>query len=62
MRSGIEPEHIPHIFQRYYRATEDNSGLGLGLAIAKRICDHYGWRLEVASTPGKGSEFAVLFP
>jgi signal transduction histidine kinase len=59
---GIEPEHIPHIFERYYRATDSSSGLGLGLAIAKRICDHYGWRLEVASTPGKGSEFAVLFP
>jgi len=60
--TGIEPEHIPHIFERYYRATENSSGLGLGLAIAKRICDHYGWRLEAASTPGKGSEFAVLFP
>ena len=60
--TGIEPEHIPHIFQRHYRATEHNNGLGLGLAIVKRICDHYGWRLEVASTPGKGSEFAILFP
>ncbi|HEX6004191.1 MAG TPA: HAMP domain-containing sensor histidine kinase [Burkholderiales bacterium] len=60
--SGIAPEHLSHIFERYYRAREHDAGMGLGLAIVKRICDHYGWRLEVSSTPGHGSEFSLLFP
>jgi signal transduction histidine kinase len=60
--TGIAAEHLPHIFERYYRAEGGGSGQGLGLAIVKRICDYYGWRLEVTSTPDQGSEFAVLFP
>jgi signal transduction histidine kinase len=60
--AGIASEHLPHLFERYYRADDRGSGFGLGLAIVKRICDHYGWRVEVASEPGRGSGFAIVFP
>jgi signal transduction histidine kinase len=60
--AGIASEHLPHLFERYYRAEDRGSGFGLGLAIVKRICDHYGWRVEVASEPGRGSGFAIVFP
>jgi signal transduction histidine kinase len=59
--AGIASEHLPHLFERYYRAEDRGSGFGLGLAIVKRICDHYGWRVEVASEPGRGSGFAIVF-
>lgn len=60
--AGIAAEHLPHLFERYYRADDRRGGIGLGLAIVKRICDHYGWRVEVASEPGRGSAFAIVFP
>jgi signal transduction histidine kinase len=60
--TGIPAEHLPHLFERYYRGDEQGDGLGLGLAIVKRICDHYGWRIEVESKPGRGSTFAIVFP
>ncbi|HJQ62419.1 MAG TPA: HAMP domain-containing sensor histidine kinase [Burkholderiales bacterium] len=59
--SGIAAAHLPHLFERYYRGEDRGSGLGLGLAIVKRICDQYGWRLEVTSEPGRGSDFAIVF-
>jgi signal transduction histidine kinase len=63
--SGIDPRHIPHIFDRFYRAgdTPDHrSGAGLGLAIARDIVLALGGTLTVNSTPGMGSRFEVSFP
>jgi signal transduction histidine kinase len=60
--TGIASEHLPHLFDRYYRADDRGSGFGLGLAIVKRICDHYGWRIEVTSEPGRGSGFTIVLP
>jgi signal transduction histidine kinase len=60
--SGIAARHLPHLFERYYRADDQGNGFGLGLAIVKRICEHYGWRVEVESEPGRGSSFAIDFP
>jgi signal transduction histidine kinase len=59
---GISAEHLPRIFDRFFRAEGASAGAGLGLAIVKRICDHYGWGIEVTSTPTSGSTFAITFP
>lgn len=59
--AGIAAEHLPRLFERFYRPGGRRDGLGVGLAIVKRICDHYGWRVNVRSTPGVGSEFTVTF-
>ncbi len=63
---GIAPEHLPHVFERFYRAdpgrARTQGGSGLGLAIAKGLTEAQGGRVEAASTPGQGSTFAVVLP
>jgi len=63
---GIPEEHIPRIFERFYRVDKARSrqlgGTGLGLAIVKHIVQAHGGRVEVESTPGKGSTFRVVLP
>jgi len=58
---GIAPEVMPHIFEEYYQADNPHrdrrKGLGLGLAIVRRIEQLLGCRVEVESEPGKGSTF-----
>jgi signal transduction histidine kinase len=56
---GIAPEHQPQLFERYFRGDNTPDGLGLGLAIVRRICDDLGWKVEVQSRPGAGSTFTV---
>jgi len=56
--SGIAPEHMPHIFERFYRAAPHSSGSGLGLALAMWIANRHGTDLSVESTPGHGSCFS----
>jgi len=60
---GIPPEHLPHIFDRFYRVDKARSraggGTGLGLAIVKGIAEQHGGRVSVISEPGKGSTFTV---
>jgi two-component system sensor histidine kinase BaeS len=66
MGPGIAEEHIPFIFNRFYRADEDRSresgGTGIGLAIAKEFVEAHGGRIEVQSTVGKGTCFRVYLP
>ena len=57
--AGIAPEHLPHLFERFYRASGRPEGLGLGLAIVREVCDRNGWRIEVSSAPGSGSTFSL---
>ena len=57
--AGIAPEHLPHLFERFYRASDRPEGLGLGLAIVREVCDRNGWRIEVSSTLGSGSTFTL---
>jgi len=61
---GIAPEHLPHIFERFYRADPARTagGTGLGLAIAGQIATMHGGRIDVASQLGRGSRFTFWLP
>ncbi len=61
---GITPEALPHIFDRFQRGDESHTtrGLGLGLAIARRVLELHRGRIEVQSQPGKGSTFTLVLP
>ncbi len=64
--TGIDPQDLPHIFERFYRAdkSRDRStgGAGLGLAIARQVVELHGSVLEVESRPGEGARFAFSLP
>jgi signal transduction histidine kinase len=59
---GIEPDHLPHIFDRFFQAgrphRNPNKGAGLGLAIARRILQLHDSAITVDSTPGAGASFS----
>jgi two-component system phosphate regulon sensor histidine kinase PhoR len=60
---GIQPEILPHIFERFYHMDKSGDqlyeGLGLGLAITKQVIEQHKGHLDVVSTPGKGSTFIM---
>lgn len=58
---GIEKEKIKDIFNRYYRATAQSGGFGIGLNIVQNICHNYNIKIEVQSELNKGSSFTFLF-
>jgi two-component system heavy metal sensor histidine kinase CusS len=63
--SGIEPQHLPHIFDRFYRADaarSSNESTGLGLAVVKSIAELHGGQVRVQSEVGKGSRFTLWWP
>ncbi len=61
---GIAPQHLPHIFERFYRVDKARSralgGTGLGLAIVKYIVEAHGGEVKVESQPGLGATFKIL--
>lgn len=63
---GIEPENIPHLFERFYRTdwarAKDSAGTGLGLPIVKEIMDAHGGSISVTSDVNKGSVFTLRLP
>jgi signal transduction histidine kinase len=63
---GIPAEHLPNIFERFYRADQARSrvagGSGIGLAVVKQIVEAHGGRVWVASRPGQGATFGLVFP
>ena len=63
---GIGPEHLPRIFERFYRVDKARSrelgGTGLGLAIVKHLAESIGAVVAVTSEPGKGACFTVAVP
>ncbi len=64
--SGIENEHIPHIFDRFYKASKSRESSrgnsGLGLAITKEIVEAHKGDIWIESIPGKGSTFCFTIP
>ncbi|MBI3969242.1 MAG: HAMP domain-containing protein [Chloroflexi bacterium] len=63
---GIAPEHLPHVFKRFYRADKSRSRAeghaGLGLAIVKYVVEAHGGTVTVSSKPGQGTTFVVSLP
>jgi signal transduction histidine kinase len=63
---GIPEEHLPHIFDRFYRIDKarnrEDGGTGLGLAIVQSLAQAHDGRVNVTSTPGEGSTFTVYLP
>lgn len=61
--TGIEPEHVPHLFERFYQADPKAvKGTGVGLALSKELVELHGGSISVKSTYSKGSEFLVVLP
>jgi two-component system, OmpR family, phosphate regulon sensor histidine kinase PhoR len=60
---GIQPEHLNHVFDRFYRVdksrSRDAGGTGLGLSIVKHIIESHKQTINVRSTPGQGSTFGI---
>jgi two-component system heavy metal sensor histidine kinase CusS len=62
---GISPDHLPHIFDRFYRvpgASKEKQGLGLGLSFVAWIVKAHGGSIHADSTPGKGTRFTINLP
>ncbi len=63
---GIEPEHLPKVFERFYRADASRQrgtgGFGLGLAIVKQLVEAHGGRIWADSEPGCGTCFSFTLP
>jgi signal transduction histidine kinase len=62
--SGIAPEDLPHVFERFYKAdrARQRRGTGLGLAVVKHTVEAHGGSVSVESELGKGSTFRFSIP
>ncbi|WP_369699476.1 sensor histidine kinase [Deinococcus sp. YIM 77859] len=63
---GIAAEHLPRVFERFYRVDAARSrgegGSGVGLTIARGLVERMGGQISAESTPGQGSRFAFTLP
>jgi len=62
--TGIPPEDLPHVFERFYRAdpARVKGGAGLGLSIAKWIIDRHSGHIDIYSSEGVGTRFTITLP
>jgi two-component system sensor histidine kinase BaeS len=63
---GIDSQHLPHLFERFYRVDQardrQSGGTGLGLAIVKEIVEAHGGRIEAQSQIGEGTTMTITLP
>jgi two-component system, OmpR family, phosphate regulon sensor histidine kinase PhoR len=61
---GIAPQHLPHVFERFYRgdASRAGPGTGLGLAVVKHVVEVHGGRVSADSAPGQGTTVRIVLP
>jgi signal transduction histidine kinase len=59
---GISPDHVPRLFEPFFTTKDVGEGTGLGLAVAYGIVSEHGGRIDVTSTLGRGSRFAIVLP
>jgi len=59
---GIEPEHLPHIFDPFYTTKEVGRGTGLGLSVTYGIIEKHGGHIEAHSQKGRGTLFTIVLP
>jgi signal transduction histidine kinase len=64
--SGIAAEHLPRVFERFYRAdparSRSQGGTGLGLSIVKHLVESHGGRIDLTSAVGRGTTIRMVFP
>jgi two-component system phosphate regulon sensor histidine kinase PhoR len=64
--TGIPPEHLPRVFERFYRVdpgrSREQGGTGLGLAIVKHLVDAHGGRVTAESALGRGTTIRIFLP
>jgi two-component system, OmpR family, sensor histidine kinase MprB len=62
--TGIPPEDLPHLFDRFYRGAgvRERPGTGLGLAIVRQVAEQHGGRAAAANANGGGAEFELTVP
>jgi two-component system sensor histidine kinase MprB len=62
--SGVDPEDLPHLFDRFYRGASSRGrpGSGLGLAIVRQVAEQHGGSVRAANAPGGGAEFVLELP
>ena len=60
---GISKEHLPYIFERFYRIDSSRArstgGMGIGLAVVKSIIEAHGWKIDVKSEEGDGTTVEI---